>query len=91
MLCFGQVLDMNFFEQRYHATVTVLHALTKNPETIAREADIVIAAVGMPNLVRGSWLKPGAVVIDVGTYPIEVYYTLHSVSSSCLLNVFTSM
>ncbi|CAO2817685.1 unnamed protein product [Amaranthus hypochondriacus] len=64
-------LPTSLLLQRYHATVTVLHALTKNPETIAREADIVIAAVGMPNLVRGSWLKPGAVVIDVGTYPIE--------------------
>lgn len=64
-------LPTSLLLQRCHATVTVLHALTKNPETIAREADIVIAAVGMPNLVRGSWLKPGAVVIDVGTYPIE--------------------
>ncbi|XP_057251720.1 uncharacterized protein LOC104883522 isoform X2 [Beta vulgaris subsp. vulgaris] len=62
---------LSSYNQRYHATVTVLHAFTKNPETIAREADIVVAAVGMPNLVRGSWLKPGAVVIDVGTYPVE--------------------
>lgn len=65
-------LPTSLLLQRYHATVTVLHAFTKNPETIAREADIVVAAVGMPNLVRGSWLKPGAVVIDVGTYPVEL-------------------
>lgn len=64
-------LPTSLLLQRYHATVTVLNAFTKKPETIAREADIVVAAVGIPDLVRGSWLKPGAVVIDVGTYPIE--------------------
>lgn len=64
-------LPTSLLLQRYHATVTVLHAFTKNPERIAREADIVVAAVGMPNLVSGNWLKPGSVVIDVGTYPVE--------------------
>ncbi|KAM7532127.1 hypothetical protein LguiB_035537 [Lonicera macranthoides] len=58
-------------EQRHHATVSVVHAFTKNPEQITREADIVITAVGVPNLVRGTWLKPGSVVIDVGTFPVE--------------------
>ncbi|GAB2215136.1 hypothetical protein Droror1_Dr00019513 [Drosera rotundifolia] len=57
--------------QRHHATVTLLHAFSKYPEKITREADIVVAAVGVPNLVRKSWLKPGAIVIDVGTNPIE--------------------
>lgn len=52
--------------------MTVVHALTKNPEKIACEADILVAAAGIPDLVRGSWLKPGAVVVDVGTNPIEV-------------------
>ncbi|KNA05991.1 hypothetical protein SOVF_185160, partial [Spinacia oleracea] len=64
-------LPTSLLLQRHHATVTVLHALSKNPEKISREADIVVAAVGIPNLVHGSWLKPGVVVIDVGTYPIE--------------------
>ena len=50
----------------------MVHALTENPEHITREADIVITAAGVPNLIRGRWLKPGAVVIDVGTNPIEV-------------------
>lgn len=59
-------------DQRHHATVTVVTALTANPEEIAREADILISGVGVPNMVRGSWVKPGAVVVDVGTYPIEV-------------------
>ncbi|KAI8537109.1 hypothetical protein RHMOL_Rhmol09G0000400 [Rhododendron molle] len=56
---------------RHHATVSTVHALTSNPEQITREADIVISAAGVPNLVRGTWLKPGAVVIDVGTCPVE--------------------
>ncbi|KAK4415942.1 Bifunctional protein FolD 4, chloroplastic [Sesamum alatum] len=57
--------------QREDATVTVVHSRTKNPEEITREADILIAAVGQPNMVRGSWIKPGSVVIDVGINPIE--------------------
>ncbi|KAL1545360.1 Bifunctional protein FolD 1, mitochondrial [Salvia divinorum] len=64
-------LPMSLLLQRHHATVTVLDALTKNPEKIAREADILVTAAGVPDLVRGSWLKPGAVVLDVGTNPIE--------------------
>lgn len=58
--------------QRHHATVSIVHAFTKNPEKVTRQADIVVTAVGVPNLVRGSWLKSGAVVVDVGTYPVEV-------------------
>lgn len=60
------------FLQRHHAIVSVVHAFTRNPEQITREADIVVAAAGVPNLVRGSWLKPGAVVLDVGTNLVEV-------------------
>ncbi|CAI9101776.1 OLC1v1039187C2 [Oldenlandia corymbosa var. corymbosa] len=58
--------------QREDATVTVVHSRTTNPEEFTREADIIIAAVGKPNMVRGSWIKPGAVVIDVGINPVEV-------------------
>ncbi|XP_011018910.1 PREDICTED: bifunctional protein FolD 1, mitochondrial [Populus euphratica] len=64
-------LPISLLLQRYHATVTIIHAFTKNPEQIAREADIIVTAAGVPNLVRGNWLKPGAVVIDVGTFPVE--------------------
>ncbi|XP_069143792.1 bifunctional protein FolD 1, mitochondrial isoform X7 [Solanum lycopersicum] len=56
--------------QRHHATVSIVHAYSENPEIITREADILVAAAGVPNLVRGSWLKPGAVVLDVGINPI---------------------
>ncbi|MEM9727229.1 MAG: bifunctional methylenetetrahydrofolate dehydrogenase/methenyltetrahydrofolate cyclohydrolase FolD [Myxococcota bacterium] len=49
-----------------HATVTVAHSRTENLDERVREADIVVAAVGRPNLVKGDWIKEGAVVIDVG-------------------------
>ncbi len=48
------------------ATVTVCHRFTKDSAARAREADILIAGAGVPNLVKGDWIKPGAVVIDVG-------------------------
>lgn len=48
------------------ATVTVCHSRTKNIEAFVRSADIVVAAVGRPKYVKADWLKPGAVVIDVG-------------------------
>ena len=47
-------------------TVTVAHSRTRDLEEQCRRADIVVAAVGKPNYVRGSWIKPGAIVIDVG-------------------------
>jgi methylenetetrahydrofolate dehydrogenase (NADP+)/methenyltetrahydrofolate cyclohydrolase len=47
-------------------TVTIAHSRTKDLAEVVRRADIVVAAVGRPEMVRGAWLKPGAVVIDVG-------------------------
>jgi len=47
-------------------TVTVAHSRTKNLEDVVRRADIVVAAVGRAEMVKGSWIKPGATVIDVG-------------------------
>ena len=47
-------------------TVTVAHSRTRDLEQVVRRADIVVAAVGRPEMVKGSWIKPGAVVIDVG-------------------------
>ncbi|KAK3133109.1 hypothetical protein QOZ80_6AG0532430 [Eleusine coracana subsp. coracana] len=64
-------LPTSLLLQRHHATVSVIHAFTTNPEEITRESDIVISAAGVANLVRGSWLKKGAIVIDVGTNPVE--------------------
>jgi methylenetetrahydrofolate dehydrogenase (NADP+)/methenyltetrahydrofolate cyclohydrolase len=48
------------------ATVTVAHSKTRDLPDVVRSADIVVAAVGRPEMVRGDWIKPGAVVIDVG-------------------------
>jgi methylenetetrahydrofolate dehydrogenase (NADP+) / methenyltetrahydrofolate cyclohydrolase len=48
------------------ATVTVAHSRTKDLPDVVRRADIVVAAVGRPEMVKGDWLKPGATVIDVG-------------------------
>src|SRR6218665_2406017 len=47
-------------------TVTVTHILTRGLPEIVRSADIVVVAAGSPGLVRGDWIKPGAIVIDVG-------------------------
>jgi len=49
-----------------NATVTVVHSKTKDIPAVLRDADIVIAAIGRTQMVRGDWLKPGAAVIDVG-------------------------
>jgi methylenetetrahydrofolate dehydrogenase (NADP+) / methenyltetrahydrofolate cyclohydrolase len=50
-----------------HATVTICHSRTKDLPGVAREADILVAAMGKPALVTGEFIKPGATVIDVGT------------------------
>jgi methylenetetrahydrofolate dehydrogenase (NADP+)/methenyltetrahydrofolate cyclohydrolase len=50
-----------------HATVTMAHSRTRDLAGVCRQADVLVAAVGKAGLVRGDWVKPGAVVIDVGT------------------------
>lgn len=54
-----------------NATVTVCHSRTRDLPSFVRNADIVIAAIGKANFIKGDWLKPGAVVIDVGTNKID--------------------
>jgi methylenetetrahydrofolate dehydrogenase (NADP+) / methenyltetrahydrofolate cyclohydrolase len=51
--------------------VTICHSRTRDLAAVARRADILIAAVGVPRLVRRDWVKPGAVVIDVGMNRLE--------------------
>lgn len=53
------------------ATVTMVHSHSQDPERIIREADIVIAAAGQAMMIKGSWIKPGAAVIDVGTNAVD--------------------
>jgi methylenetetrahydrofolate dehydrogenase (NADP+)/methenyltetrahydrofolate cyclohydrolase len=55
-----------------NATVTVAHSRTGDLPALVRTADIVVAAVGRPNMVTGDWIKPGAVLIDVGINRIDV-------------------
>ena len=55
-----------------NATVTMTHSRTRDLPGVVRNADIVVAAVGRPNMVGGDWIKPGAVVIDVGINRVEV-------------------
>ncbi len=56
---------------RDHATVTIAHSRTRDLADHCRRADIVIAAVGVPELVRGDWIKPGATIIDVGINRVD--------------------
>jgi methylenetetrahydrofolate dehydrogenase (NADP+)/methenyltetrahydrofolate cyclohydrolase len=57
--------------QRAHATVTMCHSRTRDLKERCREADVLVAAVGVPLLVKGDWVKPGAAVIDVGVTVVD--------------------
>jgi len=54
-----------------NATVTIAHSRTKELPAVCREADILVAAVGRPEMVKGDWVKPGACVIDVGINRVD--------------------
>ncbi|MBT3340997.1 MAG: bifunctional methylenetetrahydrofolate dehydrogenase/methenyltetrahydrofolate cyclohydrolase FolD [Planctomycetes bacterium] len=51
---------------REHCTVTVCHSRTQDLAAVVGSADVIVAAVGVPELVKGNWVKPGAIVLDVG-------------------------
>jgi len=54
-----------------NATVTICHSRTRDLPSVCREADVLIAAIGRPEMVRGDWIKPGAYVIDVGVNRVD--------------------
>ncbi|MBP9676417.1 MAG: bifunctional methylenetetrahydrofolate dehydrogenase/methenyltetrahydrofolate cyclohydrolase FolD [Anaerolineaceae bacterium] len=56
---------------RANATVTICHSRTKDLPAVVRSADVLVAAVGKAEMVRGDWVKPGAIVIDVGINRVE--------------------
>lgn len=56
---------------RANATVTICHSRTRNLPEVVRQADVLVAAVGKAEMVKGNWVKPGAVVIDVGVNRVE--------------------
>ncbi|KAJ7977540.1 Bifunctional protein FolD [Quillaja saponaria] len=64
-------LPVSLLLLKANATVTTVHSCTSDPESIIREADIIIAAAGQPMMIKGSWIKPGAAVIDVGTNAVD--------------------
>lgn len=63
-LLFGKPMSQLLLSE--NCTVTTAHSKTNNLPDICKTADIVVAAVGRPGMVKGSWVKPGAIVIDVG-------------------------
>ncbi len=65
----GKPMALMLLEQ--HATVTIAHSRTKDLPAVCREADLLVAAVGRPGLVEGFWIKPDAVVVDVGINRVE--------------------
>ncbi len=65
----GKPMALMLLEQ--HATVTIAHSRTRDLPGLCREADLLVAAVGRPGMVEGSWIKPGAVVLDVGINRVE--------------------
>jgi len=57
--------------EQANCTVTICHSRTRDLEAIVRRSDIVVAAVGVPRMIQGEWIKEGAVVIDVGVNRLE--------------------
>ena len=62
----GMPMSLMLAGKGVDATVTIVHSRSKNTESICRESDIIIAAIGRPHTVKPDWIKPGAFVVDVG-------------------------
>jgi methylenetetrahydrofolate dehydrogenase (NADP+)/methenyltetrahydrofolate cyclohydrolase len=71
----GRPLSILMSQKAINATVTVAHSRTKNLEEWCRSADILVAAIGVPEFVKGNMVKEGAVVVDVGTTRIKSVQT----------------
>ena len=67
----GKPMAMLLVANNSNATVTIAHSRSKDLPAICRRADIVVAAVGRPDMVKADWIKPGAVVIDVGINRVD--------------------
>ncbi|MBK4348291.1 bifunctional methylenetetrahydrofolate dehydrogenase/methenyltetrahydrofolate cyclohydrolase [Lacisediminihabitans changchengi] len=65
-LTVGRPLGLLLTRKGLDATVTLAHSRTQNLQDVVRQADIVVAAVGVPGLIKPDWVKPGAAVLDVG-------------------------
>jgi methylenetetrahydrofolate dehydrogenase (NADP+)/methenyltetrahydrofolate cyclohydrolase len=62
----GKPMALLLVSKKSNATVTIAHSRSRDLPAICRRADILVAAVGRPEMVKANWVKPGAVVIDVG-------------------------
>ena len=67
----GKPMALLLVSKKSNATVTIAHSRSRDLPAICRRADILVAAVGRPEMVKADWVKPGAVVIDVGINRIE--------------------
>lgn len=67
----GRPMSVLMSQKAINSTVTVAHSRTENLEEVCRNADILIAAIGVPGFVKGNMVKKGAVVIDVGTTRVK--------------------
>ncbi len=67
----GMPLSLLLAQKGVDATVTIAHSRTQEMSKLCRKAEVVIAAVGRSNIVRADWVKPGAIVIDVGVNRVE--------------------
>jgi methylenetetrahydrofolate dehydrogenase (NADP+)/methenyltetrahydrofolate cyclohydrolase len=67
----GKPMALLLVSKKSNATVTIAHSRSKDLAGICRRADLVIAAVGRPEMVKADWIKPGAVVIDVGINRVD--------------------
>ena len=62
---------VSFLLQQRNATVTMCHSRTRDLAGVCRGADVIVAAAGSPRMVEADWIRPGAVVIDVGVTPVD--------------------
>jgi methylenetetrahydrofolate dehydrogenase (NADP+)/methenyltetrahydrofolate cyclohydrolase len=67
----GKPMALLLVSKKSNATVTIAHSRSKDLPAICRRADILVAAVGRPEMVKADWVKPGAVVIDVGINRVQ--------------------
>jgi len=62
---------ISFLLQQRNATVTMCHSRTRDLPSLCRMADVLVAAVGVPRMVKADWIKPGAAVMDVGVSEVD--------------------
>ena len=68
-MCLGKPMALMLLNE--HCTVTICHSRTQNLEGHVKQADLVVGAVGIPEFIKGSWIKDGAIVVDAGYHPTE--------------------